>query len=73
MTRDQVGDQVFQATTLAEVEDAWQLLRGWLRDHPEDEDMRDLFEPLYVIRDELQRLAAETPLKRGAVPELAVQ
>ena len=60
--RDSVTRQVLSANTLPEIEAAKQVLRDWLRAHPDEQGMRDGFEQLYtiqeIIEEENARLAA---------------
>jgi len=60
--RDRVTRQVLQANSLVEIEAAKQVLRDWLKAHPEEQGMRDGFEQLYtiqeIIEDEDARRAA---------------
>lgn len=60
--RDRVTCQVLSADTLQEIEAAKQVLRDWLRAHPDEQGMRDGFEQLYtvqeIIEDEEARRAA---------------
>ena len=60
--RDQVTKIVLSARTLPKIEAAKQVLRDWLKAHPEEQGMRDGFEQLYtiqeIIEDENARRAA---------------
>ena len=60
--RDRVTRQVLSANTLPEIEAAKQVLRDWLKAHPDEQGMRDGFEQLYtiqeIIEDENARRAA---------------
>ncbi len=49
--RDQVTKIVLSARTLSEVEAAKQVLRDWLKGHPDEQGMRDGFEQLYTIQE----------------------
>ena len=51
LTKYDVRRNTLSATTLAEIEDAKQTLRAWLIAHPEDENMRDSFEQLYMMEE----------------------
>ena len=44
--RDRVTRQVLSARTLSEIEAAKQVLRDWLKAHPDESGMRDGFEQL---------------------------
>lgn len=56
--RDRVSEQVLRAQTLAEVREAEEALRQWLREHPEEGGMRDGFELLAHLRDHYEWLEA---------------
>ncbi len=64
--RDRVTDQVLQANTLSEIEAAKQVLRDWLKAHPEEQGMRDGFEQLYTI----QEIIEDEDARRAAGEEL---
>ncbi len=48
MTRDQVSEAICEAHTLKECETVNVLLRDCLRNHPEDDDLRDEGSSLYM-------------------------
>ena len=52
--RDMVANQVLSARTLPEIEAAKQVLRAWMKDHPEEQGMREGFEQLYTIQEILE-------------------
>lgn len=60
--RDRVTLQVLSANSLPEIEVAKQVLRDWLKAHPDEQGMRDGFEQLCtiqeIIKDENARNAA---------------
>ena len=64
--RDRVTDQVLQANTLPEIEVAKQVLRDWLKAHPDEQGMRDGFEQLYTI----QEIIEEEEARSGAGQQL---
>ena len=49
--RDQLTNQVLDATTLPEIEGAREALRAWIKQHPEDGGMRDAFEQLAMMQE----------------------
>jgi hypothetical protein len=49
--RQQLIRQTLSATTLLEIEAAWQALQDWMQIHPEDEGMRAGFEQLAQMRE----------------------
>ena len=51
LARGIVTDQVLSANTLPEIEAAKQILRAWMKDHPEEQGMREGFEQLYTIQE----------------------
>ena len=51
LERDMVTDQVLRANTLPEIEAAKLVLRAWMKDHPEEQGMREGFEQLYTIQE----------------------
>ncbi|MBV9849674.1 MAG: hypothetical protein JO250_08295 [Armatimonadetes bacterium] len=57
--RDRLSDQVLDATTLPEIHAAQQALRAWIKEHPEDEGMRDGFEQLSLMQDIAEQEEAE--------------
>lgn len=50
-SRENVTRQVLSARKLPDVYEAQQMLREWVRAHPEDEGMRDGFEQLSLMQD----------------------
>ena len=73
LARDLLSDLVFAARTLPEIATAQEALRQWLRDHPNEQGMRDGFEVLSHREDfardrEAQRLlVAEDAAKSPAL------
>ena len=59
VAREQVTKRVLSARTLPEIFSAQQLLRDWIRTHPEEEGMRDGFEQLSLMQDIAEQEAAE--------------
>ena len=57
-----VVEQVLDVTTLPEIAAAKQVLREWLKQHPEEEGMRAYFEQLYL----LEEIAREQEAERAA-------
>jgi glycine/D-amino acid oxidase-like deaminating enzyme len=57
--RQCVMEQVLGATTLAEIDAAKQVLRNWLKLHPEEQGMRAGFEQLYLLEEIAQEQNAE--------------
>lgn len=57
--RERVCEQVLNANTLPEIEAAKQVLRGWMRAHPEEQGMRDGFEQLYTIQEIIEEEEAK--------------
>ena len=49
--RDRLTNQVLDSTTLPEIMAAQHALRAWIKQHPEDEGMRDGFEQLSLMQD----------------------
>ena len=49
--REAVTKIVLSARTLPDVLNAQQVLRAWIKAHPEDEGMRDGFEQLSLMQD----------------------
>ena len=48
MTRDDVLDLMYYAKTLADCKRAWEARDAWLNEHPDDEDMIEESESLYM-------------------------
>ena len=57
--RERVNKQVHNADTLPEIEAAKQVLREWMKAHPEEQGMRDGFELLYTIQEIIEIEEAE--------------
>jgi hypothetical protein len=57
--RERVSDQVLSARTLPEIEAAKQVLREWMKAHPEEQGMRAGFEQLYTIQEIIEEEEAE--------------
>ncbi len=57
--REQVSEQVLSANTLPEIEAAKQVLREWMKAHPEEQGMRAGFEQLYTIQEIIEEEEAE--------------
>ncbi len=57
--RQRVMEQVLDATTLPEIAAAKQILRDWLKLHPEEQGMRAGFEQLYLLEEIAQKQEAE--------------
>ena len=51
LARDRLSDQVFRAHTLAEIAEAREALRQWMRDYPDEPGMADGFEVLSHAQD----------------------
>lgn len=49
--RELVTQKVLSARSLPDVREARQVLRDWIKSHPEDEGMRDGFEQLSLMQD----------------------
>ena len=60
--RERVCEQVLKADTLTEIEAAKQVLREWMKVHPDEQGMRDGFEQLYTIQEIIEAEEA----KQGA-------
>lgn len=57
--REQVTKIVLSARTLSEIENAKQVLREWMKAHPEEQGMRAGFEQLYTIQEIIEEEEAE--------------
>ena len=57
--RERVSKQVLSADTLPEIEAAKQVLREWMKAHPEEQGMRAGFEQLYTIQEIIEGEEAE--------------
>lgn len=57
--RERVSEQVLRANTLPEIEAAKQVLREWMKAHPEEQGMRAGFEQLYTIQEIIEEEEAE--------------
>lgn len=57
--RERVSEQVLSANTLPEIEAAKQVLREWMKAHPEEQGMRAGFEQLYTIQEIIEGEEAE--------------
>ena len=57
--RKQLIEQTLSANSLPEIEAAWQALREWMRNHPEEEGMRAGFEQLAQMREAIEIMEAE--------------
>ncbi len=68
--RELVTKKVLSARTLPDVREAQQILRDWIKAHPEDEGMRDGFEQLSLMQD----IAEEEQAQRSvyAMPQETV-
>lgn len=62
--RERVSDQVLRANTLPEIEAAKQVLREWMKAHPEEQGMRAGFEQLYTIQEIIEEEEAELARSR---------
>jgi len=62
--RELVTKKVLSARTLPDVREAQQILRDWIKAHPEDEGMRDGFEQLSLMQD----IAEEEQAQRNSHP-----
>lgn len=51
LARERVTKQVLDADSLVEIEAAKQVLREWMKVHPEEQGMRAGFEQLYTIQE----------------------
>lgn len=58
--RERVSEQVLTANTLPEIEAAKQVLREWMKAHPEEQGMRAGFEQLYTIQEIIEDEEAES-------------
>ena len=63
--RERVSDQVLRANTLPEIEAAKQILREWMKAHPEEQGMRAGFEQLYTIQEIIEAEEAEPARSSG--------
>lgn len=63
--RERVSDQVLRANTLPEIEAAKQILREWMKAHPEEQGMRAGFEQLYTIQEIIEEEEAELARSSG--------
>lgn len=52
--RERVSQQVLSADTLPEIEAAKQVLREWMKAHPNEQGMRAGFEQLYTIQEMIE-------------------
>ena len=59
LSRQEIRTIGLAATTLAEIEQARQMLQGWQRAHPEEPQPSDVFEQLYMLEDAWRILVAE--------------
>ena len=59
--RERLLEQVLNADTLSEIEDAKKVLREWMRAHPDEQGMRDGFEQLYTIQEIIEAEEASSP------------
>ena len=57
--RERVSEQVLSADTLTEIEAAKQVLREWMKVHPEEQGMRAGFEQLYAIQEIIENEETE--------------
>ncbi len=57
--RERVTKTVLSARTLPEIEAAKQVLREWMKAHPEEQGMRAGFEQLYTIQEIIEGEEAE--------------
>ncbi len=57
--RERVTKIVLSARTLPEIEAAKQVLREWMKAHPEEQGMRAGFEQLYTIQEIIEGEEAE--------------
>jgi len=57
--RERVTKLVLSARTLPEIEAAKQVLREWMKAHPEEQGMRAGFEQLYTIQEIIEGEEAE--------------
>ena len=57
--RERVSEQVLSADSLPEIEAAKQVLREWMKAHPEEQGMRAGFEQLYTIQEIIENEEAE--------------
>lgn len=72
-TRRNVYSAAYSPRTLAQAAEAERALHLWLCDHPDDEEMRGLLEPLSAFR-EAYGASEGKPARRGAAEsELAVR
>ena len=58
--RQRVMEQVLDATTLAEIAAARQVLRDWLKMYPEEQGMRAGFEQLCLLEEIAQEQETES-------------
>ncbi|MGI4789129.1 MAG: hypothetical protein ACRYFS_09805 [Janthinobacterium lividum] len=59
LARERITKQVLDADTLEEIEAAKQILREWMKVHPEEQGMRAGFEQLYTIQEIIEAEEAE--------------
>jgi hypothetical protein len=57
--RERVPEQVLSADASPEIEAAKQVLREWMKAHPEEQGMRAGFEQLYTIQEIIEEEEAE--------------
>jgi len=57
--RESATKLVLSARTLPEIEAAKQVLREWMKAHPEEQGMRAGFEQLYTIQEIIENEEAE--------------
>ncbi len=55
LARERVTQQCLSADSLPEIEAAKQVLREWMRAHPEEQGMRAGFEQLYTIQEIIEQ------------------
>ena len=60
IVRKAVTKIVLSARALPDVLKAQQVLRAWIKEHPEDEGMRDGFEQLSLMQDIVEEEQAQT-------------
>ena len=68
--RSQLINQVLDATTLPQVKAAQRALSAWIKDHPEEQGMRDGFEQLSLMED-IAEMEAAGLLAEEQPPDLA--
>ena len=64
--RERVLDQALDARTLPQIATAFREMREWVRLHPEDVGIREVFEGLSLMRDIAEEQEAERAARQPA-------